>query len=140
MKRYIPVGNVERRTSHCPTYIAWRVIDEARDALRQPIPDAYAAQLARRAEGVMAHHPFWEKKYRSPAGRDVLLMTMRHWLAAVLAREQPALFCALPDSFKAGVRLPPRHVPRPKATRKSPRGSRPAPFVHGENFFDVLIA
>jgi hypothetical protein len=33
-------------------------------------------------------------------------MSMRHWLAGVLARERPALFRALPESFKVGHPLP----------------------------------
>jgi hypothetical protein len=32
-------------------------------------------------------------------------MSMRHWLAGVLARERPALFRALPESFKIGLEL-----------------------------------
>jgi hypothetical protein len=31
---------------------------------------------------------------------------MRHWLAGVLAREHPALFRELPESFKLGAPLP----------------------------------
>jgi hypothetical protein len=31
---------------------------------------------------------------------------MRHWLAGVLARERPAMFRALPESFKIGLELP----------------------------------
>jgi len=31
---------------------------------------------------------------------------MRHWLASVLARERPALFRDLPESFKVGHPLP----------------------------------
>jgi hypothetical protein len=43
---------------------------------------------------------------------------MRHWLAGVLAKEQPALFRALPDSYKVGAPLPPQPLSRPKKIRK----------------------
>jgi hypothetical protein len=33
-------------------------------------------------------------------------MFMRHWLAGVLARERPALFRDLPETFKVGHPLP----------------------------------
>jgi hypothetical protein len=49
----------ERATSYCPLYLAWRIVDEARDYFRTPIPEAFADKLARRAEAVFAHHPFW---------------------------------------------------------------------------------
>jgi hypothetical protein len=116
MKRYVPVRNFERQTSYCPTYIAWQVLDEARDYLRAPIPDRYARKLARRAEAVFRKHEFWQRKYRGANGREWLLASMRHWLAAVLAKSNPVQFQALPDSYKAGRRLPER---------------RTTPFVHG---------
>ena len=46
------------------------------------------------------------RKFQSQRGRDAILMSMRHWLAGVLAREQPALFRDLPESFKVGQPLP----------------------------------
>src|SRR4051794_819895 len=87
MKRYVPVRNFERHTSHCPTYLAWQVLDEARDYLRAPIPERCADKLARRAEAVFAKHEFWQRKYRGAKGREWLLVSMRHWLASVLVRE-----------------------------------------------------
>jgi len=35
---------------------------------------------------------------------------MRHWLAGVLAKERPALFRDLPESFKIGQPLPQKMV------------------------------
>ena len=46
------------------------------------------------------------RKFQSQRGRDAILMSMRHWLAGVLARERPALFRDLPESFKVGHSLP----------------------------------
>jgi hypothetical protein len=48
-KRYQPVREFERQTSFCPLYLAWHVVDEARDFFRKPIPEACAGKLARRA-------------------------------------------------------------------------------------------
>ena len=104
------VSQFEKATSFCPLYLAWRIVDEARDYFRTPIPEAFADKLARRAEAVFAHQPFWQRKYQSARGREYILMSMRHWLAGVLARERPALFRALPESFKIGHPLPMEHV------------------------------
>jgi hypothetical protein len=30
-KNYVPVREFERATSYCPLYLAWRILDEARD-------------------------------------------------------------------------------------------------------------
>ncbi len=46
------------------------------------------------------------RKFQSQRGRDAILMSMRHWLAGVLAKEQAALFRDLPESFKVGQSLP----------------------------------
>lgn len=70
-------------------------------------------------------------------------MSMRHWLAGVLARERPVLFRALPESFKIGLELP--ETPNPVAAvydrrpvrgnlknRRSQSAATTAPrFVHG---------
>jgi len=120
-KIYASVTEFERQTSYCPMYLAWRIVDEARDYFRtelipSPVPrrrdilshpmgEELANKLARRAEAVFAHQPFWQRKYQSARGREYILMSMRHWLAGVLARERPALFRALPESFKVGLEL-----------------------------------
>jgi hypothetical protein len=117
-KSYEPVREFERQTSYCPLYLAWRIVDEARDYFRTEIPENYARKLARRAEAVFAHHPSWAREAtpRGPAGarqqfqcerqREFILKFMRHWLAGVLARENPVLYRQLPESFKIGLELP----------------------------------
>jgi len=131
-KNYAPVTPFERQTSHCPLYVAWLVLDEARDYFRMEIPENYAAELAQRAELVFANHPFWQRKFQSADGREHLLSGMRHWLAGVLAKEQPALFRDLPDSYKVGAPLPPQPLSRPKKTRQRNHLARPFKhFVHG---------
>ena len=126
MKQYVPVGNFERHTSLCPTYVAWRVLDEARDYFRKDISEDYATELARRAEAVFATHPFWQRKFQSEQGREHLLASMRHWLAGVLARENPARFRQLPESFKIGQPLPEKMAisPQPSPGRATLSHSR----------------
>ena len=75
------------------------------------------AELARRAEAVFAKHPFGGRKFQSESGRKQLLAGMRHWLAGVLAKEQPALFRALPECFKVGEPLPPQPSTLPRRIR-----------------------
>lgn len=128
MKRHVPVRNFERQTSYCPTYIAWQVLDEARDFLRASIPERYAAKLARRAEAVFKKHEFWRRKYRGANGREWLLASMRHWLAAVLANENRSQFLALPDSYKIGHPIPARHSAVPFVQFALEVGVQPAWF------------
>ena len=137
-KNYAPVTPFERQTSHCPLYVAWLVLDEARDYFRTPIPEAFADKLAHRAEAVFAGNPFWQRKYTGGHGRDYLLMTMRHWLAAVLAKERPALFRELPDSFKVGQPLPAHLLSRPKKIRR--RNPPARPFKHFAHGCELLAA
>jgi hypothetical protein len=133
-KSYAPVTDFEQRTSHCPLYLAWRILDEARDYFRTPIPEAFADKLAHRAEAVFARHPFWQRKFQSHQGRDLLLISMRHWLASVLAAEQPALFRQLPEDFKIGFPLP--QSPLKPSPRKPLLKRSTAGLVHGS---DLLI-
>ena len=72
MKRkiYEPVREFERATSYCPLYLAWRILDEARDYFRTPIPEAFADKLAHRAEAVFARHPFTNKGQKHPCDKD----------------------------------------------------------------------
>ena len=108
-----------------PLYLAWRILDEARDYFRTswvPSPgsatlshqmgEGLADKLAHRAEAVFVRHPFMQRRFKSARGREFILTSMRHWLAGVLARERPALFRDLPESFKVGHPLPetPRSV------------------------------
>ena len=150
-KIYAPVTDFERATSYCPLYLAWRILDEARDYFRTPIPEAFVDKLARRAEAVFARHPFWSRKaapregsrqFQSQCQREFILMSMRHWLAGVLARERPALFRDLPESFKVGHPLPQKMVgsyrrddrtsQRDVPTKLKSSLSRPVSrFVHG---------
>ena len=49
MKRkiYEPVREFERQTSYCPLYLAWRIVDEARDYFRTNwVPSPGSATLS----------------------------------------------------------------------------------------------
>ena len=162
MKRkiYEPVREFERATSYCPLYLACRIVDEARDYFRtELIPSSGSAtfshpmgegqlarRLARRAEAVFAKHPAWAREAtpRGPAGsrqqfqcqrqREFILKFMRHWLAGVLARENPVLHRQLPESFKIGLELPPgaHGVARPTIGSQGRSPHQPIRrFVHG---------
>ena len=129
MKHYLPVGPFERQTGLCPRYVAWMVLDELSGFLRERMPEDYAAQLARRAEAVMAKHPSWGRKYQSARGRDYLLMSMRHWLAGVLANERPALFRELPETFRVGLPLREGKTARVPPRRRGAIPNPPTAFV-----------
>ena len=131
-KVFAPVTEFERATSYCPLYLAWRILDEARDYFRTPIPEAFADKLAHRAEAVFAHHPSWQRWFKSRHGRDAILISMRHWLAGVLAKENPALFRDLPESFKVGYPLPAHALTRP-ALRGHPLPSDGRGITESEN-------
>ena len=135
MKRkiYEPVREFERATSYCPLYLAWRIVDEARDYFRTPIPEAFADKLAHRAEAVFARHLFWQRKYQSVRGREYILMSMRHWLAGVLAKENPVLFRQLPENFKIGHPLPEKPVGTLRGGGRTFQRDAPGRlrFVHG---------
>ena len=135
-KVYAPVTDFERATSYCPLYLAWRILDEARNYFRTSIPEKYADKLALRAEVVYAKHPFWQRRFKSRRGRDAILTSMRHWLAGVLAREQPALFRDLPDSFKVGALLPLQPLARAKRSRK--RNTAAKQFNHAVHGCELL--
>jgi len=102
--------------------------------------EGLADKLARRAEAVFAQQPFWARKATPRAGsqqqfqcrrqREFILKFMRHWLAGVLARENPVLFRQLPESFKIGHPLPER-APHPGPLPRAERGNHRPRFVHG---------
>jgi hypothetical protein len=72
------------------------------------------------------------RQFQSQRGREAILTSMRHWLAGslssvaahcegrMLAKENPALFRDLPESFKVGQPLPPHVQSRIKAPHPGP--------------------
>jgi hypothetical protein len=70
-----------------------------------------------------------QRQFKSASGRAAILMFMRHWLAGVLAKERPALFRDLPESFKVGHPLSQKMVisPQPSSGCATLTRSRPLP-------------
>ena len=96
--------------------IARQVIEEASRWLGEPLPARYAAGLAHRARRFFVHSPRHRRRWiASPdMGRDWLYTFMRHWLAARLHTERPALHARLPHDYNTGAPLAP---PPPTARR-----------------------
>ncbi|MGO8763946.1 MAG: hypothetical protein ACLQSR_02280 [Limisphaerales bacterium] len=140
---YEPVREFERQTSYCPLYLAWQIVDEASNYFRTRIPEAYADRLAQRAEVAFAHDPSWAREAVRRTGRrnrEFILQFMRHWLAGLLARENPIIFRRLPESYKRGHPLPERPlVMEPLiatfSLKRKERSIRPR-FVHGCGLLD----
>lgn len=132
-KTYSSVTEFEHHTTYCALYLAWHVVDEARDYFRTAISEAFADKLARRAEIVFAKQPYWQRRFESVRGRAAILTAMRHWLASILARENPVLFRQLPESFKIGHPLPPfPGRPRKRFVRRPESAATVAtPMAHG---------
>ena len=131
------VTDFERKTSYCPLYVAVMVLDEASLYFRVRLPDSLADTLAERVARVFAHQPLWRKRIQGRNGHGWLKCFMRHWLASALAAERPAVFRALPDSFKIGQPLPARSLTRLRHPLSSDgrgatkRGNQRPRFVHG---------
>ena len=99
---------LEHRTPLVAIAAAWQVIEETSLWLGAPLPTRYAHGLAHRACRVFAHSASFREKLCRPgnAGRDLLYVFMRHWLAARLQAERPHLFGRLPSEFRVGAPLP----------------------------------
>ncbi|HLP09166.1 MAG TPA: hypothetical protein VK178_13455 [Opitutaceae bacterium] len=105
------------------------VLDEAAVLVGRPLPARFAARLAHRARRVYAHSDSFRRKLRArgDSGRDWLHVFLRHWLAALLRDECPALFARLPAAFANGnpCALPaavhPTERPPPKTRRSLSR-------------------
>ena len=99
---------LERRTPIVPSAVARQVVEEASRWLGQPLPARYAAGLAQRARRIYAHSPSFRRKLDQlgDAGRNTLYVFMRHWLAARLHEERPALYRRLPAEYSIGQPLP----------------------------------
>lgn len=87
-----------------PLAVARAVCDEAGAVLRCDIPAHWPRILARKAEIIRAHNPRFNRLLHKHGdqGREWLYCFMRHWLAAMLKRHQPAAFANLPSGFANG--------------------------------------
>lgn len=96
-----------------PIAAARQVIEEASGWLGVALPARFATGLAFRARRCYAHSESFRVKIRRPgdAGRDLLYVFMRHWLAARLRTERPALYDRLPKEYSCGAPLLPPPLP-----------------------------
>lgn len=99
---------LERDTPLVALAAARTVVEETARYLDVPLPDACTIHLARRAHIAFARSSSFRRAVLRPGdtGRDRLHMFLRHWLAALLHAEDPALYARLPRDFSAGAELP----------------------------------
>lgn len=134
MKTYVPVGNFERQTTFCALLVAELVVRELEVYLQESLPPAFAEQIAARAEKIAVARP---KEVRERFRNwHCLKAFMRHWLAAALVVEKPAVFRRLPEGFCIGHPAPIASaapvIKRSKQVRRSRRcPTRSNVFVHG---------
>jgi hypothetical protein len=95
-------------TALMPWIIADKICEEAANYLNSPVPLRYKEHLDAKAERCYARHRQFRKLIRARGndGRDSLSSFMRHWLAAHLHKNHPALYAKLPKCFQLGQRLP----------------------------------
>ena len=113
-------------TQLVPLAAAREVLDEASRYLGVTLPSRFAVRLAHHAHLVYANSPSFRRALARPgdAARDRLYQFLRHWLAARLHAERPALVARLPRAYACGAPLPAvAPLPGPPL--------RPTPSVHG---------
>lgn len=101
---------IERDTELMPWLIADSVVAEAGRWLGVDLPEEWSAWLDKRAEGCYKKSARFHKLLhrRGNGGRDTLYVFMRHWLAARMMKETPALARRMPRDFANGIACPPR--------------------------------
>ena len=116
-------ARIEQETPLVPQAVATAVWEEASVWLGEELPRAWLIRLTERAEAVYASNPRVRRRLRGPGngGRDWLWTFTRHWLAALIWKQRPALHSRLPASYSVGHGLPPEvPVPGPRAARSRP--------------------
>lgn len=95
------------RTQLVPLAAAREVLDEASRWLGVTLPSRYAVRLASHAHLIYANSPSFRRALARPgdAARDRLYVFLRHWLAARLHAERPALYARLPRTYSTGEPL-----------------------------------
>ncbi|MFT3870927.1 MAG: hypothetical protein QM715_20935 [Nibricoccus sp.] len=99
---------LERETPLVAIAAARQVLEEVSRYLDDPLPTRYAARLAHRARAIYANSASFRARIKASGdtGRDWLYLYMRHWFAAILKADCPALYDQLPSSFSVGEPLP----------------------------------
>jgi hypothetical protein len=112
---------IESETSIVPHSVATVVLEEASRWLGTPLPQHWARELIDRANTVYAHNARFRRTLQSKgnAGRDLLWAFARHWLCAMVGRDQPHLHQQLPGSYNVGHDLPAQVSPAINADRRT---------------------
>jgi hypothetical protein len=99
---------IEHDTPLVPQAVASAVWAEASQWLGEELPQAWRVRLTQRAEAVYASNPRVRRRLQGPGngGRDWLWAFTRHWLAALISKQRPALYARLPASYSVGQPLP----------------------------------
>ena len=81
------------------------VVEEASLHLGTPLLERFATRIAHQARRTYAHSAQFRRLVgaKGEQGRDQLFVFLRHWLAARLQADHPALFARLPASFANGI-------------------------------------
>lgn len=106
-------------TQLVPIAAAREVLDEASRWLGVTLPSRYAVRLASHAHLIYANSPSFRRALARPgdAARDRLYLFLRHWLAARLHAERPALHARLPRDYNTGAPLPLPSAPPAESRR-----------------------
>ena len=104
--------NFEDETSIIPEVVAESVFEELEHWLGAELPKPWIDELALRARTIYSHNPRFRARIRRSsgpfgcAGRDTLFAFMRHWLGALLMKQDYNLFRHLPVTYASGHELP----------------------------------
>lgn len=97
------------KTALLPSVVADTVLNEVEAFLNQDLPKEWSKRLEEKANTVWEHNRTWRRKMlraSGNSGRDMLYMFMRHWLAGIMQKEQPALYKRMPKSYSMGEKPP----------------------------------
>jgi len=91
-----------------PAAVAYGVCSEVSGWLGHALPEDWVERLVIKAEVVAGRNARFRGLLRQPGdrGRDWLWAFMRHWLAALLKRQQPEWHARLPAEYNVGHPLP----------------------------------
>lgn len=114
---------LQEETPLVPEAVAYRVCEEASVFLDAELPASWAALLVEKTAVISMHNPRFRRMLcsRGNRGRDGLWAFMRHWLAALIAKQLPALFARLPADYSRGQPLPAPQCGPPRATQRRRR-------------------
>ena len=80
------------------------VWEEAHQLLGEELPQEWIDLLAEKAETIYAHSTRFRRRLRGAncSGRDWLWAFMRHWLADLVLKQEPAWYARLPVRYAVG--------------------------------------